>query len=67
VTRRRWKRECNKTLKQRYPTEQAAQRVLLKVRIKHSLHDDTRRQEERVYRCEFCDGWHLTSKKGTSR
>lgn len=58
---RRRKRSCNKTLKQRYATEQAATRVLLNARISRSLRENSRRREERVYRCEFCEGWHLTS------
>ncbi len=60
-SQRRRRRGCNKTLKRRYATEQAAQRVLLSARIKRSLHDNDRRHEERAYQCPFCDGWHLTS------
>lgn len=60
-SQRRRKRSCSKTLKQRYPTEQMARKVLLNARISRSLHANSSRREERVYQCEFCDGWHLTS------
>lgn len=35
--------------------------MLLSARIKRSLRENSGRREERAYRCEFCDGWHLTS------
>lgn len=60
-SQRRRKRSCNKTLKQRYASEEAALRMLLTARIKRSLRENSNRREERAYWCLFCDGWHLTS------
>jgi hypothetical protein len=44
--------------KKRYGTEETALMVLGKLREQH-------RDELRHYRCEACDGWHLTSQRKT--
>lgn len=65
-SQRRRRRKCNKTLKQRYSTEQKAKQVLLSARISRSLREGSKRREERAYLCPFCEGWHLTSQGGAA-
>jgi hypothetical protein len=48
------------TGKVRYRDEQAARVVLVVARFRRAVGRNNRR-EDRVYRCQFCRGWHLTS------
>ena len=50
-----------KTGKRRFPDEEAAKVALVASRAAQALRRSTKRREERVYQCEFCRGWHLTS------
>lgn len=50
-----------KTNKKRYPDELTAKIKLVEIRASRELRNRTRRREQRVYRCPFCCGWHLTS------
>ena len=49
--------KCHVTEKVRFITREAA--VEAEERLKHKFP----RQRLRVYKCEFCPDWHLTSKK----
>ena len=54
------KRRCA-TGKLRYGTEQKAQMALTDAKIRRALGQARRRHEERVYHCQTCSGFHLTS------
>jgi hypothetical protein len=50
-----------KTGKLRYRDENAARVVLVASRFRRAVGRGKDRREERVYQCQFCLGWHLTS------
>ncbi len=49
--------------KRRYRTPERAQVALVSARAAAVLRKGNRRREQRIYRCPFCVGWHLTSQE----
>lgn len=49
------------TRKERYETESEALEALVRVRKERLATEDPKPPEARIYRCERCKGWHLTS------
>jgi hypothetical protein len=51
--------------KQRYPGEKEARNALKKLHLhtRHNLGKRHKHKECRTYKCETCNGWHLTSKR----
>lgn len=52
--------KCSRTGKIRYPNYDEGHKHLTKIRNRKSYRD---KLPVRVYHCEFCDGWHHTSKQ----
>jgi hypothetical protein len=50
------------TGKVRFGTAGAAGQALVEAKIRAALRSSTRRRECRYYRCDLCDGYHLTSR-----
>lgn len=55
------KRACS-CRKLRYPDHRAAVRALHSAVSARSLNPGSCRRERRIYNCDLCTGWHLTSK-----
>lgn len=53
---------CPTTGKVRFHTETAAQLALTDAKIARAFRSNTKRREQGAYQCEFCHGFHLTSK-----
>ncbi|MFM7677314.1 MAG: hypothetical protein ACKO83_00545 [Roseiflexaceae bacterium] len=57
---------CYTSGKSRFDERKDAQQALTNARFVREMHERegiaSRRQECRVYRCEDCRGWHLTSR-----
>jgi len=53
-------RTCSTTTKIRYPDQLAARLALATLQRE----DDPEHQERKVYKCEWCGGWHLSSRAG---
>lgn len=53
---------CGPTRKIRYRTKSAAHMALAAVQLRLVEQLDHRRREQRAYSCDFCGGWHLTSR-----
>lgn len=51
---RKPRRRCSRTKKVQFGSQQQAFNALLYRALTHH-------GEQRVYQCEFCDGWHLTA------
>lgn len=55
--------KCSMNGKVRYRYRKDALEALLNIRIVSSLKNLDGRNERRAYKCESCNGWHLTSQK----
>lgn len=55
------KGSCPGGSKDRFATEHEAGLALVNCKIDRTLHRNTKRQEQRIYACKECWGWHLTS------
>lgn len=60
---------CPQTRKTSYPTELEAKIALASTQLSSKSHRSTssNRDEKRVYECEFCGHWHLTSRPEFSK
>jgi hypothetical protein len=57
------KKGACRTGKVRFRDEVEARRALSRARWRREKIGDQKRQETRPYPCQFCKGWHLTSKE----
>jgi hypothetical protein len=53
---------CVSSGKRRYRDKKSALQVLRTAVAAAALNPDSRRREQRAYRCPDCHGWHLTSR-----
>jgi len=56
-----------RTEKTAYPDEETATTALLEIRAASELHNRNRKTPVRVYECQFCGDFHLTSQPGGRR
>jgi hypothetical protein len=62
VPRRRKYGWCKRTGKRRFATDVDAYAALAEAQFRATVMNDHTRRERRVYECDHCNGWHLTSK-----
>lgn len=57
------RKKCSRTNKTRFPNELEAKIAMANIQRKnsHFRHQKSREDPTRVYRCEFCGDWHMTS------
>ena len=57
---------CVSSGKRRYRDKKSALQVLRTAVATAALNPDSRRREQRAYKCPDCRGWHLTSRPAWS-
>ena len=55
--------KCYKTKKATYNNEGTARKALKQAQYNRVRRGDTGHMEQRIYRCEHCNGYHLTSRE----
>lgn len=62
-TRDRYRGRCRSSAKIRHPTESDALAALMRVREERITNREDRVPENRIYFCDDCEGWHLSSRE----